>query len=339
MAPERTSSANAERETLSFATLKSLVSGLSVWFLFLFSGGVVFAVYYARIEYLPDIEWNSALSYLAAASMIGGGLLITLSLFLIAPGLIWTTQLTRGDTLKKAFCSDSQHATLDLRKLLTGLVVWLFLFSALTHGFLIYHYRWFLVGLGIVVLVQCVYIRFFELKDVAAGKRNEQFAVYGFWYIVSLADVTAATYILFTWLGLSSATYPKTHLVICTLGLVIANFVVTLFLHQKERGKAFAAAVMFALAIIITGDYFDPVPEKILAKYGFGLQPVQIIVSEDGYKVLALEGLAPSDSSTGPKAISNVSILCRMGQNYFLQIGNRKVTLRKSDVVSWSVQN
>src|SRR5689334_14873305 len=63
---------------------------LAVWLIFLALGGGILALYYARIDYLPEVEWKASLIYLFIGSIIGGaiGLLLTLSLFI--PGVLWS---------------------------------------------------------------------------------------------------------------------------------------------------------------------------------------------------------------------------------------------------------
>lgn len=337
MAPDKTSNSQTDSQTLFSSLLQSLGSSISVWFLFLFCGGIIFAVYYARIGYLPDIELNSALSYLAAASIIGGSLVVLLTLLIVVPGSIWATQLTHHFSLKNAFCEDT---VIIPNKFLFRLVFWLFLSAVLMHLILILHKGWMLSFFVPMLMIKGGLIRFVELPECKVGKkaRAQLFLVYSFWYGVSLGSVLLAIYILFKFLGLSNAIYTKTHFGICTFGVVAAISIVAIFLHHNHRAGAFASAIFFALAIIVATDYFDRVPDKILANYGFGLEHVQMIVTEDGYRTLQAEGLAVDNPNSGARAISEVSILCRIGQNYFLKINNRKFTLRKSDVLSWSVE-
>jgi hypothetical protein len=63
---------------------------LAVWLVFFAVGGGILALYYARIGYLPEMEWKAALVYLFVGSMVGGtvGLLLTISVFI--PGVIWS---------------------------------------------------------------------------------------------------------------------------------------------------------------------------------------------------------------------------------------------------------
>jgi len=45
---------------------------LTVWLSFLAIGGGILALYYARIGYLPEIEWKSVLIYLFIGTIVGG---------------------------------------------------------------------------------------------------------------------------------------------------------------------------------------------------------------------------------------------------------------------------
>ena len=79
---------------------------LLVWLVFLALGGGILALYYARISYLPDIEWSSSIVYLAVASFIGGGLGLLLALSVFLPGVIWSELLVFDRTLveEEVFC-------------------------------------------------------------------------------------------------------------------------------------------------------------------------------------------------------------------------------------------
>ncbi|HEU5130647.1 MAG TPA: hypothetical protein VFT26_01045, partial [Pyrinomonadaceae bacterium] len=86
--------------------LKANIS-LAVWLIFLAFGGGILALYYARIGYLPDIEWKAALVYLFVGSIVGGviGLLLIISVYL--PGLIWAESIVSDRCL--AFSYESPH--------------------------------------------------------------------------------------------------------------------------------------------------------------------------------------------------------------------------------------
>ncbi|HEX6185925.1 MAG TPA: hypothetical protein VFZ44_18700 [Pyrinomonadaceae bacterium] len=79
-------------------------TGLFVWLIFLAFGGGILALYYAKIGYLPDMEWSSSLIYIAVASIIGGSIGGVLFLSLFLPGFIWAEHLIHDSKLKPFFC-------------------------------------------------------------------------------------------------------------------------------------------------------------------------------------------------------------------------------------------
>lgn len=332
------------RPTLSGILVPYLKSsfGLVIWFLFVFCGGVVFAVYYARIGYLPDIELNSAVFYLAAASLLGGSLIVLLSLLLFVPGAIWAKYLTGDPKLDDAFCEKEKEGgkkVIAPGKFLWRLIFWFFSFAFVWHLILIYS-RWWYLLLCALVAVKAWRIRYREIKDCAKGaKLQRQLCIsYFLRYGISVVSGLMAIFILFRFLGLSQTEYVTEHLAICTVGVVVGNAAVAVFLHEGRRGASFVSAIVIALLLIAATDRFDPVPNKILLRYGFGLDHVKIIVNQDAYKALQVEGFVEgNDSSPGPKLLSDVKILCRMGPNFFLEKGTKKITLAKSSIISWSI--
>jgi hypothetical protein len=66
---------------------------LALWFILLAFGGGCLAWYYSSIEYIPDIAWEEALSYLGVLSIIGGSLTVAFSLLAFLPGVIWSEVL------------------------------------------------------------------------------------------------------------------------------------------------------------------------------------------------------------------------------------------------------
>ena len=330
--------------------LKYLTSSAALWFLFVLCGGVVFAVYYARIEYLPDIELSAALTYLVAASIIGSSLVVLLTLLLIVPGFVWAEYLTRDPSLKKAFCHNSD---ITPSKFASRLILPFFAFALVAHLILIFHYRWSFSLFVPIVMIKGWYMWSKEGRECANDTKTRRriCLAYAFRYGISVVAGLIATFTLFKLLGLTATMYRWEHFAICTVGVVSANTVVAVLWHRRQRVFALASAIAFALGLLVATDYFDPLPEKIVSTYGFG-QHVQLIVSEDGYKALRAAKIGsnddkivpnddkkvPNDDKTGPKVLDNVQILCRMGSNYFLKIGTRKMALRKSDVISWAVE-
>ena len=82
---------------------------LVVWFIFFVIGGGILALYYARIGYLPEMEWKAALVYLFVGSIVGGviGLLLTISLYL--PGVMWADFIIFDAMLDGRLAYDVEH--------------------------------------------------------------------------------------------------------------------------------------------------------------------------------------------------------------------------------------
>src|SRR5262249_43927327 len=106
---------------------------LLVWLIFLAIGGGLLALYYARIGYIPDIEWSASLVYLAAASAIGGGVGLVLALSVLLPGLIWAQFLVADPKLSALFCYDETIGEPCVRSIFYKVGVWFGGFVLLSH--------------------------------------------------------------------------------------------------------------------------------------------------------------------------------------------------------------
>src|SRR5437762_13932654 len=97
--------ASSKPQESSSALDQLLIANVSVtvWLIFFAIGGGILALYYARIGYLPDIEWKAVLIYLFIGSVVGGaiGLLLTMSLYL--PGVIWSEFIVSDPTLNFSY--------------------------------------------------------------------------------------------------------------------------------------------------------------------------------------------------------------------------------------------
>jgi hypothetical protein len=91
---------------------------LVAWLVFSAFGGGLLALYYARIGYLPDIEWSASIIYLAVASIIGGGVGGLFALSLFVPGFIWTTFLVFDPEMVGIFCYDKSGNEPCVREIL-----------------------------------------------------------------------------------------------------------------------------------------------------------------------------------------------------------------------------
>lgn len=124
---------NVDRDkSSSTAFLEKVDSTLVAWLIFLVFGGSIISLYYARIHYLPDIEWSSSIVHLAVATFVGGAITLLLALSLLIPGYIWSEFLIYDERFEHAFCIQPTSKDLCLRTLLTyiGLPFWLVLLTS-----------------------------------------------------------------------------------------------------------------------------------------------------------------------------------------------------------------
>lgn len=93
-------------------------ASLVAWLVFLSFGGGILALYYARIHYLPDIEWSSSIVFLALATFVGGAFTLALGLSLFIPGYIWSEFLMFDKRLQDVFFYHPDTDEVCLRNLM-----------------------------------------------------------------------------------------------------------------------------------------------------------------------------------------------------------------------------
>lgn len=98
------SSANDHNEPLG--EIVTANATLIAWLVFLGFGSAFLAFFYSHIHYFPELKWQESFSYLAAASIFGGGVVAVYSLLLFVPGWIWSEFLIFDAELveKNALC-------------------------------------------------------------------------------------------------------------------------------------------------------------------------------------------------------------------------------------------
>ena len=126
----------------------------------------------------------------------------------------------------------------------------------------------------------------------------------------------------------------------CVAVVVGANiFVASLF--ETRRLMAIAVAGLATILLLVVGEWVEgpaSLLHKVMRSYGVGESThYDLIVNEDGGELLAAQGLYVQLGAKGKWGkIRNVAILSRLGDNFFLCSHHRRVSLRRSMVVSWS---
>src|SRR5688500_2196882 len=98
---ETTAPPPPDTKSSELSALFKAETSLMVWLIFLAFGGGIMALYYARIRYLPDIEWSAALVHLGVGTIVGGAVALLFAMSLLLPGLIWSEFLIFDTKLEK----------------------------------------------------------------------------------------------------------------------------------------------------------------------------------------------------------------------------------------------
>ena len=347
--------------------LKSNIS-LAVWLVFLAFGGGILALYYARIGYLPDIEWKAALVYLFIGSIVGGviGLLLIISVYL--PGLIWSESIVLDRCLK--FVYDSPHGKqagkdpaqeVCIRTIFTYLGLPFFLVLLFSHiALLAGKVGYWLIAIGLLWLTFVVVRIRFRYRLAKNSNRTTQDAWSYLWSNLTLrnkeekddaykaADRHAfklssaftlsvllnqiSMYIVYWLSGTPSELQTFAILtILCTSGVWIASHVVALR-HGDHPRQALVAALIAAGLLLFTADNFSSLSMRLMNHFGIGYnQRVNLLMTDHGGEIVRELGV----QSCGKLQLCNVEILSKVGEQYFLRIDNREyLTLPKSDVVA-----
>jgi hypothetical protein len=343
---------------------------LFVWLVFLAFGGGLLALYYARIGYLPDIEWKSTIVYLAATTIIGGvvGLLFALSLF--APGFIWSEFLIFDARLKGVFCLDTIRNEPCVQTILYkmgwqfGLILFISHLS-LPFGTKIFPSRfgsWVYLGLATVILLATFFLMkkyifkpLVEGLDMADGNESQEERSrkgqegaaenkpepvrrtfkYAFWFTLSVALSQISMLLMYVLSRRPDEWNFYKLTAICTIGVLISNHVVAIRYHRHKL-QALAAALVAAFLLLFTADRFSSLSQQMMALYGFGGgQRVNLVVNGNGAGIINTLGLSNTCSPASPDKVCSVEVLSKMGDEYYLRRPDcRTFTLPKSDVRS-----
>jgi hypothetical protein len=323
-------------------------AGLVAWLVFLAIGGGVLAQYYAEIRYMPDMEWHSALTYIAAATFIGAGMTALFYLSVFLPGFIWSQFLICAPESRARFCDFDEKGKLEARVWelvrLLGLPFWVVLL--ITHAIPTTGIWSYYVLVGVVLLISSVSVwlwpklsrpsRFCDLIDSENGESNDPFrkrwSAHWFWFTLSIFLGQTAVVLIIGITGMQpTRTWNYFTLTLLCSGMVsVSNHVVASIYHVHPK-RALAAGLIAAFLLLLTADRLNSLPTQLMALYGFGSgQKVDLVLRADGIAIAKDLGLTPEG-----ERLRCVEILSRLGSDYFLRRGDNKFTLPKEAVASW----
>jgi len=338
-------------------------AGFLPWVLLFAFGGGGLAVYYSRIGYFPDIEWQQALSYLGALAIIGGWIVVLFSLLLFVPGFIWSEFLIFDPTILGVLCFVRNERPEMCFRTAGTYIVAPFLGIMTVCDLMLTQLQWPWAALGGVVATACSCIYLWTMlsehvrqahlfgtdrasrlvKYVIAFATTALLGVFSLVIIKSLLD-----YPPFSWMTL-----------ICPLLVALSNALVAMeFRFGKTRSILISAAAAVVLLVMGETGLHDPLTQArratptalsdktehatlfdtVWRRFGFcGRASSTLVIDASGCAMLRGQDLVVTDIDKNLCRISNVAVLSRLGADVFFRAQDKRVSLPKTHVVSWSI--
>ena len=352
------------------ALLEKVDSTLVAWLVFLIVGGGIISLYYARIHYLPDIEWSSSIVHLAVATFVGGAITILLALSLFIPGYIWSECLIFDERLLDAFCFHETSKELCLRTLI-GYIGFPFLIVLLVNHAILFVLASVLQSnlLGIYmaasVLVAAItadFMRrrkyFITLLDVATKRRDKRAKTsaqpvpqeteldeketkqrvfkYLAWFALSILLGQISMALIYLLSGRPPLWPFFLTTITCTICVLVSNHFVALH-YRRSHVQALAAALVTASLLLVVADRNESFSAKVLSFYGIGdlSQAVDLLLKAEGETIVEDLKVSGNCSEGTVKKLCKVRVLSRLGNEYYLMDQNgQKFSLPKEVVLS-----
>ena len=335
-----------------------------MWLIFLGIGGGLLALYYIRIGYLPDMEWNAAMIYLFVCSVWGGmiGLLLTISLYL--PGVIWSELIVFETTLDNHLTYRALHdepsGKRSIRKepCIRGIMIWLGIPFAtaliFSHLLLVTSQEdikpidfFYPIVAGLLLaetflVMRWIFRRLLKLQEQCSDEEKKtisrQIFRYAIWFTLSVLLNQFAMYVIYRladrtpgWVNFLVLTG------ICSAFVWLSTLVVATR-HRYYPRQALVAALVAAVVLLFTADRFSDLSMKLMSRYGVGElknKKYNLLLTEEGATDVNNLGLCKSDSDCPSKTLKSVEILSKVGDHYFLKADDGSyITLPKKDVIA-----
>ncbi len=351
------------------------------WIVFLGFGGGLLALYYARIGYLPEIDWSASLIYLAVVTIIGGGVGGLFALSLFVPGFIWATFIVDDSELGKQFCYQREKNEPCVR------AIWIQLGAPFVVVLLLSHISLIVVGIdarGSTLAGKLIYAaiasallvrlwffmrkRFGKLLPArdpdsplteSAGaqpnslskesqesesaaqaqadereERKRRIFKYTIWFAVSVLVSQISMFLVYLVSGKPRGPYFSYFIfltIMCTVGVLVSNhFVAIRCIYHPVQ--AVIATLIVAMLLLCGADRFSSLSARIMGLYGFGPNhKVNLLLSEQGIAIAT--GLDLKSRCAAAK-LCNVEILSKVGNEYYLALSGKTLTLPKSAVIA-----
>jgi len=319
---------------------------LIVWLFALAVGGGLLTQYYAAIRYIPEVDWHSCLTYMAAATFIGGAIGTLLWLLVYLPGFIWSQFLICDEGFVRVFCYSPPGGReagreVTLWEILKRLGAPFGIVLIVTH-LIPPTWPWpYALSILIALVVGSLWIVAWQRQRLGGGQSDGERAdgdlfKYVFWFDLSLLLSQTAVFILYQITDRPGVSDRLLMAAPCILIIMFSNLVAAM-LCQKQRRRAVVASLVAALLLLIVANRLHSLPRQLMTHFGFGdQQKVAIVLTESGVKTAESLGLR---IDSGTNRLSGIEILSRLGSEYFLRSAEgERFTLPKDAVSAWKTE-
>lgn len=318
---------------------KNLLSCL--WSFFLVVGGGTFVAYFFYIGYMPDLDLSSSVAIVGAAAISALFLALVMLLVLVFPGASWAATAGREAKIKALWQEE------DGKPRLLGSVLWfgvplvtfyivgvvaffaklwslLILVPVLIGSYFVAKKELGVAGLGLAVSLAFVWI---------AGLVSAFFAFFPFFLIYKLASAAEFQDQFNQWVVVSG----------------VAVVVVLINLAAVAKPKDVKSLAWFlglgAVALFVTLSHlgqYHVIPSRVVQLYKFGNIPsADVVIDIESCEVFdALD--VRYQVSVSMCVISDVTILSRLGRNYYMEMSSEggrtlRVAIPSDEVMAWSL--
>lgn len=327
------------------------------WSLMLFVGGLIVLIYFAHIEFLPDIDLANATALLASAALIGAFIVFVFGAFFVCPGLAlreilsceyfsgFTKQMVQAESCPVSKTASRYVENFPLLRFTT--------FAAVVAAFLqvctIFipkswwgpnMYMW-LMYLALTVGALSFFTLIFIHERKSVPHRSLVFTI-----LVCIWSIAGAFQLLpFIWAfrevdELTSAIY-------LFIWLVVIGFVNSLWGTNREKinWKLVGGVGFFTFFVLLMlASNVSLVSVSAMRVLGLGnVKNATLVLNKDGCSLIrnfAGNSACIGADELGPFVSKNITLLSRIGSEYLITAcSNQKsvrIAIKKSDVIGWS---
>ncbi|SEA01869.1 hypothetical protein [Alkalimonas amylolytica] len=307
------------------------------WFSFLSLGGAVYSLYYSNIGYMPDLDFQSAVTFLAVASITATLLVILFMVSLIIPGVFWVETWSNDSKFKRYWEKEdgSKNFLRVVGWFVIPLLFWLGVVVVIISEKPIY------LPVFLIVLILVGWI--LNKKSQLTGK--ELATEYGRLVFTSIGCTFLAFFPIYIVSILTFSGVETTKGSSIFVGFLVAfaiGFInlLAIMKRKSQNGLIYYSVLGLTAFFILFSSFemFHRIPERVMEIYKFGaIKNASVVFKSEACLPLKMQGVIQSFEAEAPCKVSELTILSRLGEEFYIEKDKIRIAINKSDVISWAV--